>query len=373
MKQSALRPIDDIIVRRVSSFVEWASLEHDWKDLLSKSAADCIFLSWEWMDTWVAVYGEAGSLCVLVAETSDGQVVGIAPMMLESLQKLSCIDIRHLIMLGQKADTSSEYLDWIIDDCYVERVANAFCSHLLVEMKTQWDVMSIANLRTDSRALPIIKNKFGSLFEIVRRVSSPYVILEVESWDEYLNLRRAKFRQRWKRFHREHNVILRHVGRDISLSEGLEKLKALNAARWASDRQSFLTERYSNFHEHVARRLLARNSLLLVLMEVDGTTVAGRYDFLYGGKAWSFQGGWLPEWSNLSIGKLMIAEILRWCIENGIGEYDFLGGSSTYKDDWSSNCREMICVEVANPHSCRGRILRMFRRFVRLLRRTLLR
>lgn len=317
------------------------------------------------MDTWVDIYGKAGSLCVLVAETTNEQVVGIAPMMLGLLRKKPGIMIKHLTMLGQQADTASEYLDWIIDRNFVDDVANAFCTHFLENMKSCWDLMSFDNMRSDSPVLPIIRHRFGARAVTVRHMVAPFVKLDMDTWDDFLNQRRGKFRQRWRRFHREHKVNIQMAGRDIALDYGLAKIRSLNAARWATERQSFLSDCYCGFHERVAKRLLARNSLLLILMEVDGVVVAGRYDFIYGGKAWSFQSGWLPEWANLSIGKLMIAETLRWCIENGLNEYDFLGGSAAYKADWASESRGMICLEVTNPCSWRGLALAMFRRVVR--------
>jgi CelD/BcsL family acetyltransferase involved in cellulose biosynthesis len=94
----------------------------------------------------------------------------------------------------------------------------------------------------------------------------------------------------------------------------------------------------------------------MIFLEADGQIVAGRYDFAYAGKAWCFQGGWLPEWEKERAGKMMLTAMMRWCIEHGLSEYDFLGGEASYKNEWSSDTRSMADIEASSPSSMRGRL-----------------
>ncbi len=148
-------------------------------------------------------------------------------------------------------------------------------------------------------------------------------------------------------------MVVKLAGRDMSVTEGLNLLQRLNECRWGAVRQSFVSARYRAFHEKAAQRLHEAGCLLLVFLEADGTVIAGRYDFAYAGKGWSFQGGWLPEWGSISAGKLILTAIMQWCCENGLREYDFLGGDASYKEDWSDGERNLVRMEAENPVSSR--------------------
>jgi CelD/BcsL family acetyltransferase involved in cellulose biosynthesis len=106
----------------------------------------------------------------------------------------------------------------------------------------------------------------------------------------------------------------------------------------------------------------------MLFLEVDGEILAGRYDFAYGGKCWNFQGGWVPGHEKLSLGKMLLMEEVKWCVERGLNEYDFLAGEASYKDEWATGRRELARVEAINPHSMRGRLFFMLRRLKRMLR-----
>lgn len=335
-------------VRAVTDKVGWSGLQRQWEEILQDSDADGVFLSWPWMDTWMEIYGDGGEWLILVAENAEGRVLGIAPLMIETRR-----GVRYLLLLGQKADTASEYLGWILRRGHEGEAGAALARFLEKQAGKRWDVLGFDYVLEDSATLAVLKKWLGSAsLEITPQTAAPFLSLPA-SWDEFLASRRAKFRQRWNRFHREHKVSVKIAGRDMSVKEGLEILQGLNKVRWGDARQSFLSDRYRRFHEKAAQRLQETGHLLLIFLEADGQIIAGRYDFVYGGKGWSFQGGWLPEWERQSAGKLILTAIMQWCCENGVREYDFLGGAASYKDDWSEGERKLVRVQAENPASTR--------------------
>lgn len=350
-------------IRAVTRKEDWASLKRVWDELLHDSTADVVFLCWAWMDCWVQVYGDGGRWLILIAEDESGRVIGIAPMMIDSRR-----GVRHLMLFGQKADTASEYLGWILRRGFEESAGAGFCRYLQSQAGKEWDLLSFDSMLSDSPTITALRRWLGSSLEVHAQTTAPFVRLP-PSWEDFLASKRAKFRQRWTRFHRDYRVEIKLAGRDMSVSEGLAKLRQLNEVRWGADRQSFLSERYLRFHEAVAQRLHESGHLLLIFLEADGEIIAGRYDFVYGGKGWSFQGGWLPEWEKISAGKLILTAIMQWCCEHGIGEYDFLGGKAGYKDDWSEDERRLVRLEAENPRSSRVVLHRLLQKAAQIKRR----
>lgn len=347
-----------IRIHRVSNQAGWQSLESRWDELLTDSTSDAIFLCWAWLDTWLEVYGDGGDWVVMVAEDPTGRLLGIAPMMLDRAStKGPGRWVKRLMLLGQKADTASEYLDWIVRRGFEDTVTSAIAMHLLHDMAGEWDLIEFSAMREDSMALTAMRRAFnaaGAPMRVEFLTTSPYLPLP-SSWEDFLAARRGKFKQRWNKLHRDHRVELRFGGLDFSVDEGMAKLQQLNQQRWGESGTSFRSAHYVHFHQRVAARLHKKNCLLLVFLELDGQIIAGRYDFVYGGKAWCFQGGWLPEWEKRSAGKMLVTEIIRWSILQGLHEYDFLGGSAAYKSDWTDTSRTLVTVTAIHPRSWRGR------------------
>ena len=359
-------------VERIHDLEGWKKLEPEWNALLRESAADAIFLTWEWLDTWLEVYGDGGEWVILTARNQEGQLLGVAPMMLDHGAGPVGRWMRRVILVGQKADTASEYLDWVLRCGHEEAVAAVFCDYLLREESRSWDLLRFETMRADSPALPLLEKAFaakGRTVTVSHATTAPYLSLPA-SWDAFLASRSGTFRTRWNKFHREHLVVMKQAGVDLSVAEGMRILRDLNEKRWGDRRRSFLSDRYRRFHDTVSARLLAAGHLAMLFLEADGQIVAGRYDFAYAGKAWCFQGGWLPEWEKERAGKMMLTAMMSWCIEHGLSEYDFLGGEASYKNEWANDERRIVDLQAANPRSVRGRLFEALKRSLRKRRST---
>ncbi len=358
MPQAVLTTSSEIQVRRISGPAEWKALEVAWRELLSDSPADALFLCWEWLDTWLDVYGDGGDWVILTAHDHAGRLLGVAPMMIDRGAGKFGRHLRRLLLIGQKADTASEYLDWILRRGFEPQVTRAFCHHIHSQLAADWDILQFDSMRADSVTIPLLTSEFArqrSPLAVTVTTTAPYLTLPPD-WEAFLDQQRAKFRQRWNKFHRDHAITVRIAGHDFSVADGMRKIRELNESRWGEKRQSFLSERYIRFHDRVAARLHERGHLLLIFLEADGAIIAGRYDFAYGGKGWSFQGGWVPEWEKHSAGKMMLTHVMKQCMAQGLSEYDFLGGAASYKTEWSDAARDMVSVHGANGKSPRGRL-----------------
>ncbi len=64
------------------------ALEEGWTTLLGESRAATIFASFPWNMAWWRAIGGGSSLYAVVAEDSDGQIRGIAPLMLRHVGPL---------------------------------------------------------------------------------------------------------------------------------------------------------------------------------------------------------------------------------------------------------------------------------------------
>ncbi len=354
----------NIKVRRISDAAGWADLESQWDALLGASSSNAVFLCWDWLDTWLKIYGSGGKWAVLVAEDMEGNLLGSAPMMIDRGSRAPGKWIRRLLLLGQKADTASEYLDWIIHSGHEAEVSQAFIHFVFNDMGREWDIIQFDAMRGNSSTIPFLISAFkkrGIALLPLQISTAPFVSLP-DTWKEFMAQRSSTSRQRWNKFNRDHHVVIRSVGKNLTVSAGMEIIRRLNALRWGDARQSFLSERYVRFHDQIAERFHKKGFLILLFLEVDGDIIAGRYDFSYGGKGWCFQGGWQPDLEHLRPGRMMMTTMMEYCISQGLQEYDFLGGEASYKKEWSDGERTIVSLNATNPYSLRGRIYSLARR-----------
>jgi CelD/BcsL family acetyltransferase involved in cellulose biosynthesis len=86
---------------------------------------------------------------------------------------------------------------------------------------------------------------------------------------------------------------------------------------------------------------------------VGKTVIAARYDFVFENKVWSYQGGWLKEFGDRSVGTLLLCDVIKLCVRIGVHEYDFLEGDAPYKRRLSTSQRtafDLVYRSQANAY-----------------------
>ena len=216
---------------------------------------------------------------------------------------------------------------------------------------------------------------------LVLREGSPLVHLGQASWDEFLAMRSANFRQQLRRreraLFREHEARFRLTSSPAELDRDLSSLVELHRRRW-HDRTSFL--RHERFHRVFAARALAEGRLRLWHLELAGTPVAAWLGFRVGRVESFYQAGRDPSWDHASVGLVLLAHSIRAALEDGMDEYRFLRGAEPYKYRFADEDPglETILVAPGAPWAAAGlaggaRLARSARGRIRRLRAVSLR
>tara|TARA_R110002096_G_scaffold147671_23_gene307853 strand:- start:12008 stop:13159 length:1152 start_codon:yes stop_codon:yes gene_type:complete len=358
----------------ISSFDLLQQLEEEWDSLLVRSEANSIYLTWAYITTWWKTYGHQYRLLVILARDSDGKLSGIAPMMIGKGDSGPTRQLRCLSFLGSLGDTAAEFIDFIVTPGLERTLVPQFYDYFTEELESEWDLLTLRQVESRSLSLnallSTIAKHHGTTFRI-DSTPSPYTTLP-SSWDEYLGSRSKNFRKafkgHWNRLHKNYQVAELVAGRDISLTDAMDHLMALNKSRWEDQRSTFNSSLFYSHHLEVAKVFRAKGWLHFRLLEIDDRIVSARLDFCYANKLWNILGGWDPNLANLSLGRIAIAKELQWCIDHKIQEYDFLGGESSYKRTWASSERTLIDLVFSNPASFKATALdqlRCLRDFVR--------
>jgi len=336
--------------------------------LLERSAArQSVYLTWEYLSTWLEVYGNDCKLRVLTARDDNGQLLGIAPLVIGRGTTLSRSYLRRLTFMGIHGDAAAEFLDFIIEEGREEEVAAALYRTIAVDLRKEWDILELKQVPAKSPVLTkllTILPQHGAVATRLEAVPSPFLPLP-DTWEDLLSSKsknfKKQFKNQWNRLHKRHEVVILRAGEDLCINEAFDILIRLNHHRWGDEGQAFQSKRFVEFYRKLATEFAEKDWLYFYLMRVDGYYVAARFDFVYGDKLWNFQGGWSHDHKDLSLGRLFIGMSMQWCIAKGLKEYDFLAGDADYKRSWSSDSRTLLSVEALNPHSRRAFVFQQAR------------
>ncbi|MBF5041093.1 GNAT family N-acetyltransferase [Aggregicoccus sp. 17bor-14] len=340
-------------VTSVRSGADFAALRGEWDALLDASDAGP-FNAWEWLYPWYRRIAMDRQPFVLVARDRRGSLAGLMPLALET-RKVLGRSVRRLAFLGE-THVGSDYLDVVARRGEEEPVTRAFISQLR-ELRAEWDVLDLLDLREGSLTVKLLQEAFGAdVVRVSERYVCPFETLDPkEPFDAFLKRtgRRDNYLRRRKWLEKQEGYRIEKTESPGALAAPMTDFFRLHAMRWAGDggSQGIKGAGVEAFHRDATGLLAERGRLRMYTMKVGGQAVASVYGILHRGSFIYFQSGYDPAWRNKSVGLVLVGETFKDAFAAGMTEYDFLRGTETYKSDWTSQQRRTVAVRV---HAAKG-------------------
>jgi CelD/BcsL family acetyltransferase involved in cellulose biosynthesis len=344
---------------------EFDLLREEWNALLDRSAADCVFLRWEWIHTWWDIFRKKRKLFILTVR-QDGRLVGAAPFFIEpaAFPKPRCLRFCS-------DELSPDYMDLILEKGQEGSATREIVRYVLSNAG-EWDILCLDNLRAGSTLLADGLYD-GLAYSTQVSFSCPYIPIQ-GTFDDYIrsrtNLATFELDKKHKRFFQKPEV--RHfVVKDLKdLSRSIDDLFALRKMRSASKgmQSSFVDGDVKRFHYEISRHFLKEGILNLRLIYDHQTPVSAGYAFNYKKRVYFFQTAFDPQYKKWSAGGLVFRLVVQQAFAEGIIEFDTLKGNEAYKFMWSDAAHDEMNLTVYN-RSLRGQGWRRLRRLKNALRR----
>jgi CelD/BcsL family acetyltransferase involved in cellulose biosynthesis len=347
-----------LTVDRIDQDDRFAGMAAEWDALLRTSPARCIFLTWEWLHTWRRHLGQDRELRIL-AVRQDGDLVGVAPLVLERARPERLSPLPTFEFLGT-GEVGSDYLDLIARPGFEGQVLDAVAVHVTRSRA------ALRLRRFDPRsalAAELTTRLADSGWSVTRAGAEicPFIRLAGHTWDSYLASlgpeHRSNTRRRLKKIETACAVRFERVVSEDQRREVLPALISLHNQRWEGrgGSEAFHNKALVAFHEELSRLALARGWLRLFALRLDGRVAAALYGFLYDGRFSFYQSGFDPREARLGLGLATMGLAIKSTIAEGAIEYDLLHGDEPYKFLW---CREVRLLEHLElfPPTAAGRI-----------------
>jgi CelD/BcsL family acetyltransferase involved in cellulose biosynthesis len=341
-------PVHDVSVATDAAAVH--ALKSEWTELVLRSARPSIFLTWEWMTTWLARQTDGGTpFVLLIRERPGGALIGLAP--LYRPRPAAPLALRALRFMG--TGVGADHLAFVSHRDHEETVTRTLADQLLAARF--WDLLEFPRLEgTFAAGLTRSIDALGGGHVATALVSAdrcPFIPLP-RTWEAFAAMlgphRRSELGRQRRRLEKEGAVAITRIATADDFRDAWGALLGLHQTRRdavADGHSAFVVEATRAFHEAFARAALARGWLRLYLMRLDGRPIAAEYALSFGGRVTDFQGGFDMTLARFGVGTVLTAYAIQDAIAEAAVEFDFLRGAERYKQErWAAQVREDLSL-----------------------------
>jgi CelD/BcsL family acetyltransferase involved in cellulose biosynthesis len=310
----------------ITQVSELAPIEDRWRELaVSRSNA---FVTPEWFHAW---WEHQGVNCCtpLVAVTRDqhGEVAGVMPLVLDKSSRPRAIRFAGASLGDRFGPAAAPADEAEVAEATVAALEDGgFGRRMLLLERADSDARW---WRAPHEASP----RERALVE-QQQTAVPYIDLRGLDWGAYMATRSQKFRKQVRRADRlllgEHGMVLRPTSAETVAADLSELFRLHDMRRGDLGGSSLHAAARRSLHAF-AVAAEARGWLRLSALEIERRQVASFLGWRVGDVFASYQGGFDPAWSNLSVGFAIEAMMIREAVAEGAGEYDFLLGTEDWK------------------------------------------
>ena len=336
-----------------------------WNQLVEQSQSPTYFMSWEWLDTWLSVYGEiADQLLIVLVFDMENKLVGAIPLYLVKGENAS-VSCQHLRFIGsgeeEWEEVSTEYLDVVTRPGTEDKVCQ-FLFNKLDTLGLSWDIFIVENILEDSiflrKLVPILLGNSYNL--VVNKSGQRYRISLPESWSNFEaglgKSMRRKVRQSKKRIQEMEGYKTEETN---NIELGLSELKALHGERWKKKNMAgaFSSPKFLAFHQQFMSRFLEDGKLRLRRTSIENDLIAILYNIRFAETESYYQSGFdLQLGSRVRPGIYAHMQAIEVSIEEKVKYYDMMKGSEdSYKADYRAEVVPMLTIQLYN-RTPRGRL-----------------
>jgi len=187
------------VIERIADAQTFERLRGEWETLLQASAANNLFLTWEWLATWWKHLSTERELFVLTVR-AGGELVAIAPFSLRR-RRLGAMSSPSVEFLGT-GSVGSDYLDLIVRGGCEREVVQALAAWLDREPR----ILDMAQVRRNGSVAAFLAAELTQRGWIASEMSTglcPFIPLAIPSWPDYLGTlgptHRSNFGRRLRR------------------------------------------------------------------------------------------------------------------------------------------------------------------------------
>lgn len=310
-------------------------LREQWNALLGRSYDNRLFLTYDWLQTWLS--SSEPVPVHLVSLEEDGRLLAILPLMLSNQAGT------EVALLGDPE--VMDYMDGLADRGEAQRLLAELWRHVFDSGARYFSARHVPSGSPLIASIERLASDLNLDVTVENDEVCPVAIL-CNTWDGYLETLTKKQRHEIRRKIRraqsgaEWEWRTAHTGADVE--RDMPVFFRLQAAS-ASQKATFLTDEMRTFFRRIAEQSLEHGILRLSVFKRDGVDIAATFSFLYRGRWLLYNSGYDPAYAAHSPGIAAVALAMQDAINEKAVAFDFLSGDESYKYQ----------LGASNTHTCR--------------------
>ena len=347
-----------ITIQVVRTMESLGALREEWNALYEAALNPSPPLHFDWIWNWLELHSKGyvngtQGLRVICCRR-EGKLIAALPLYQRRAMRLTDGG-KHLsfISTGQHEhdELCSDYMDMLcLEDCK-ERCVELGWQAILEDLQQGYDRVELSDMADDSVLVKCVRNSGAdSDVQIVPRGVCPIADL-TGGFDAYLSRLSSNTRQQIRRLLRAAIQAGVEMERAHTVEEAygfFEEMIELHQKRWttAGERGSFASASFTEFHRKLIRDWFASGRVILTRIRKGEQTLAVKYGFRTRAKFDFYQSGVRmdEDCPIRSPGIVSFMMLMQHLIEHGVLSFDFLRGSSSYKQRLATTAQPMVSV-----------------------------
>lgn len=299
----------------------------EWREVLQTDPNRQLFAYPEWNKAWWEEF-KAGKDLFLMTMKRDDRTVAVVPLYRRTdtgknvLRFVGGIDLTDYLgpicSLEDRGPVAAALVDW------------------LATTDVEWDELDAHNM-----PVPLGFTEF-----LVERADAKGFDLEIEQeetaavlplptdWDAYLaslvSKERHELKRKRRRLEREHPDARFRTATPETLDADFQTFVDMHRGA-EGHKGHFMKPEIATFFRRLADAFMELGWLRLDLLEIGDTAVASTFGFEIERKFYLYNSAYEPDAARLSPGLVLVSELVKRSIENGLELFDFLRGPERYK------------------------------------------
>nr|WP_294507263.1 GNAT family N-acetyltransferase [uncultured Rhodopila sp.] len=315
---------------RIDVIDDLARIEAAWR-LASIELAGYVFQSFDWLVVWNATIGLPLGITPVLVQVADatGHTLMLIPLGIRRMH--GC---RVLVFLGGE---ESDYKAPLIDRRFAAACRIADFAELWAAILRRLPALDIVWFSGMPATIEGAPNPFVTLHG-AEPAGYAYAATPLpDTFEAYRQAHRSALFRKAARFYRNgaegSPVRLERVADPAEMLDIFDLTLAWKRQRFGND---FMNPAVERFYRRILQSCPAAVTPFVARLWIEDTIVATEVGMVQGNRFYglltAYESG---PWARLSPGRLLMAEIVRWCIAEGLETFDLTCGDEEYKKDFT--------------------------------------